>query len=135
METKLLVNNLVRTDSRGSMYARPQQAMRGEDEPCSFDRCPGGASFLRQTTTKFVLSPTAFRSSAILFVMLTLAPIWLPHWPAWIWTISRIVFLLWALLERTAEAESTCNSHGHSTVAGTASKSAFYALLSRGRAQ
>ena len=22
---------------------------------------------------------------------LTLAPIWLPHWPAWMWTISLIV--------------------------------------------
>lgn len=24
--------------------------------------------------------------------VLTLAPIWLPHWPAWMWTISLILF-------------------------------------------
>jgi len=23
--------------------------------------------------------------------MITLAPIWLPHWPAWMWTISRML--------------------------------------------
>lgn len=30
---------------------------------------------------------------------LTLAPIWLPHWPAWIWTISRILFVVFSRLK------------------------------------
>ena len=28
-------------------------------------------------------------------ILLTLAPIWLPHWPAWRWTISRILWGFW----------------------------------------
>ena len=32
---------------------------------------------------------------SVLAVVPTLAPIWLPHWPAWMWTISLMLRLTW----------------------------------------
>ena len=47
-------------------------------------------AFLVQNLWKVAEKPAFFRKSGALIGSLTLAPIWLPHWPAWRWTISRI---------------------------------------------
>lgn len=45
----------------------------------------------RKLLPKTEESNTDEHSKEIVKIWLTLAPIWLPHWPAWIWTISRMI--------------------------------------------